>query len=258
MNRYIWLGVVLAVCSSTLQAEVPFNWGKEELLARRLELRTRAMNQTGDSSAAFTETQAMGQKSIGKAVVFSAVVPGTGQFYAKSYVKAAVFLAVEVTAWAVYFSNTKKGDKRDGEFKQYAGENWNESRYWSYVNWVGSNNEIYSDLVVPEDYIETVTAPNGGEWHLINEQYYQANRDEILAKLREIEQNEFSHRLPSTTTQQYYEMIGKYPGQFGNAWSDASFDRRYSGPDNITSNNNFYMETREEANRYYDYCPIRS
>ena len=80
-------------------------------------------------------------------MVFSAVMPGSGQFYAKSYVKAAVFLAAEVTAWAVYFSNTKKGDKRDSEFKQYAGENWDEYRYWSYVNWVGLNDDAYSDLV---------------------------------------------------------------------------------------------------------------
>jgi len=87
---------------------------------------------------------------------------------------------------------------------------------------------------------------------LIKEEYFNAHKDEILFNLREIEQNEFSHRLPSTRTQQYYEMIGKYPGQFGNAWSDASFDRKYSGPDNITSNNNFYMDMRDEANRYYD------
>jgi hypothetical protein len=171
---------------------------------------------------------------------------------AKSYVKAAVFLAVEVTAWAVNVSYTKKGDTKDSEFKQYAGENWDEYRYWSYVNWVGSQNEIYSNLVVPEDEWDIIPAPNGGTWYLIKEEYFNAHRDEILSNLREIEQNEFSHRLPSTTTQQYYEMIGKYPGQFGNAWSDASFDRRYSGPDNITSNNNFYMDMRDEANRYYD------
>jgi hypothetical protein len=254
MSRITWLVMLLGTCFSSLLAEVPYNWGKEELLARRLVLRTQAMNQTTDSSDLNMGSKVPGQKSIGKAVVFSAVLPGSGQFYAKSYVKAAVFLAIEVTAWAVYFSNTKKGDKRDSEFKQFAGENWSEYRYWSYVNWVGLNNEIYSELVVPENYVETVTAPNGGVWHLINETYFNANKDEILSNLREIEQNEFSHRLPKTTTQQYYEMIGKYPGQFGNSWSDASFDRTYSGPDNITTKNNFYMETRDQANRFYDYA----
>jgi hypothetical protein len=254
MNRFIWLGIVLGVCSPSLRAEVPFNWGKEELLARRLELRTQAMNQTSDSAGTLMETTVPNQKSVGKAVVFSAVVPGSGQFYAKSYVKAAVFLAIEVTAWAVHISNTKKGDKRDSEFKQFAGENWSEYRYWSYVNWVGSQNDIYSGLVVPEDHWDVQQAPNGGTWYLIDEQYFNANRDEIISNLREIEQDGFSHRLPATRTQQYYEMIGKYPGQFGNAWNDASFDRRYSGPDNITAKNNFYMETRDQANRFYDYA----
>ena len=250
MGRIICLGLMLGICSSSVRAEVPFNWGKEELLARRLELRTQAMTQTADSSGSFTESQLPGQKSVGKAVVFSAVLPGSGQFYAKSYVKAAVFLAVEVTAWAVNISYTKKGDEKDSEFKQYAGGNWDEYRYWSYVNWVAANNPDYENFdLFP--YVEK-DAPNGGKLYLIPPEYYNNNRDQIINTLREVEQNEFSHRLPTTITQQYYEMIGKYPGQFGNAWSDASFDRQYSGPDNITYNNNFYMDMRDEANRYYD------
>ena len=252
MSRITCLWMILGICFSSLLAEVPYNWGKEELLARRLELRTQAMNQSFDSTGSLTESKVPGQKSVGKAVVFSAVLPGSGQYYAKSYVKAAVFLAIEVTAWAVYFSNTKKGDTRDSEFKQFAGENWSEYRYWSYVNWVATNNPEYENLdLFP--YVEE-DAPNGGKWYLIPPDFYNSNRDEILNTLREVEGNEFSHRLPATTTQQYYEMIGKYPGQFGNAWSDASYDRRYSGPDNITTKNNFYMETRDQANRFYDYA----
>jgi hypothetical protein len=245
------LTLMILFYSSLMHAQTTFNWGNDELLARRLELRNRAMSKTQDTTYSYMDSELPNQKSVGKAVLFSALVPGSGQFYAKSYIKTAVFLAIEVSALAVNISNTQKGDDKDLEFRQYADANWDEHRYWSYVNWVGLDKGIYTDLVVPENYIEMVTAPNGGTWYLIDEQYFNANKDEILSNLREIEENEFSHRLPSTKTQQYYEMIGKYPGQFGNAWNDASFDIDYR-PDNVTPSVNFYMDMRDQANRYYD------
>jgi hypothetical protein len=104
-------------------------------------------------------------------------------------------------------------------------------------------------LIVPWN---SVPAPNGGTWYLIDEQYFNENRETIINNLRQVEAEAYSHRLPETKTQQYYEMIGKYPMQFGNAWDDARFDYDYSGPSNITSNNNYYMDMREESNRLYN------
>jgi len=251
MSRISIFSLLTLFLFTLLHAQKPFNWGNDELLARRLALRSEALVKTQDTTYSHMDVEVPKKKSVGKAVLFSALVPGSGQFYAKSYIKTAVFLAVEVTAIAVNISNTQKGDDKDLEFRQYADANWNEYRYWSYVNWVGSQNEIYAGLVVPEDQWEIQTAPNGGTWYLIKEEYFNANREEIISNLREIEENEFSHRLPSTKTQQYYEMIGKYPGQFGNAWNDASFDIDYR-PDNVTPSVNFYMDMREQANRYYD------
>jgi hypothetical protein len=236
-----------------LGAETPFNWGKDELLARRLKIKQEAYQNRQDSDTQFSVSQVGRPLSIGRAVLFSAVIPGSGQFYAKSYIKAALFFAFEIGAWAVNISYDKKGDDKVNEFEQYANTNWNEFRYWSYVNWIASNDERYNDLpLARENNILVVSAPNGGNWYLINEDYYNANRDELLAILKDIEKNEFSHRLPADKTQQYFEMIGKYPVQFGNAWIDADFDRNYRGPSNITVKNDLYMTMREDSNRFYD------
>lgn len=245
------LSILLLIVFS-LQAGAPFDWGNDEIIVRRMELKQKAQANTQDMDPDFTGTSMGDQRSISKAVAFSLLLPGSGQFYAKSYIKSAIFFAVEIGAWATNISYNKKGDDKDREFKAYANERWDEYRYWSYVNWTGLGDEQYTNLVVPENYVHDVPAPNGGIWHLIDEDYYNANRDQILQNLRQIEENEFSHRLPKTKTQQYYEMIGKYPHQFGAAWEDASFDRTYSGPNNITDNNNFYMDMREESNRLYD------
>ena len=37
------------------------------------------------------------------------------------------------------------------------------------------------------------------------------------------EDNNFTHQLPNTVTQQYYEMIGKYMTQFGPGWDDSGW-----------------------------------
>jgi hypothetical protein len=244
--------VIVVIGQDFLLAETPFTWGNENLLARRLEIQNAALNNMQESMSSDVSELQPKQKSVGKAVLFSALLPGSGQFYANSYIKTAVFLAAEVGAWAVNFSYNKKGDDKDREFKLYANEKWSEYRYWSYVNWDAQDNPNLMNLLVPEQYIDMVQAPNGGTWYLIDEQYYNANRETIINNLRQVESEQYSHRLPVTRTQQYYEMIGKYPMQFGNAWDDARFDYNYSGPDNITFNNNFYMDMREESNRLYN------
>lgn len=245
--------VMILASFSLVVAETPFNWGKEEMLASRLVMKQQALQSTQTEDTLFHTAPPAGKKlSVKKAVIFSGILPGSGQFYAKSYVKTALFVAVEAAAWAINISYQHKGDQKDSEFKDYANAHWAEYRYWSYVNWDNRGNDAYAGLLVPENLWVTVNHEDGRVWYLIDEGYYRANQASIVNNLRQVEQQEYSHRLPPTRTQQYYEMIGKYPVQFGNAWDDATFNRTYSGPDNITPNNNYYMEMRDESNHYYD------
>ncbi len=248
MNFIRFLVVLLVVLNTAVLAETPFTWGEEIVMARRMELIREAQEQTGQSEADSPSPMSSDQKSIGKAVLFSALIPGGGQFYSNSYIKAGLFLAAEVTAWAVNISYNKKGDEKDAEFKAFADANWEERRYWSYLNWEASQRDPDFTAFPYEEK----TAPNGGIWYLIPQDYFNSNQGDIVNTLREIERDYHTHQLPATKTQQYYEMIGKYPVQFGPAWSDASFDRSYSGPDNITPNNDYYMTMREDSNRLYN------
>ncbi|MEJ2537510.1 MAG: hypothetical protein P8048_10755 [Calditrichia bacterium] len=229
-----------------LKAEQPFEWGDQQIIARRMEMKDGVKQNMQDVDSDYSGTPVGNQRSIGKAGAFSLLVPGSGQFYSNSYIKSAIFLAIEIGAWATNISYHKKGDNKDREFKNYANNNWSERRYWSYLNYTASKDPNYTGQIFPYE-----PDPNH-DWYLISEDYYSQNKDQIISTLRQYEADKFRHRLPGSKTQQYYEMIGKYPHQFGAAWSDASFDIIYSGPDNITSNNNFYMDMREEANRLYD------
>ncbi len=60
------------------------------------------------------------KKSPFLAAVFSLVVPGSGELYAKSYLKAGIFLAVEATLITVGIIYNKKGDNQTNNFQNYA------------------------------------------------------------------------------------------------------------------------------------------
>ncbi|RMF54331.1 MAG: hypothetical protein D6748_16555, partial [Calditrichaeota bacterium] len=163
---------------------------------------------------------APGKKSVGKAVVMSAVLPGAGQVYAKSFLKGLLFFAAEATAWTINIAYNQKGDDKTREHRQFVDEHWSEQRYWSYVYYRLQNVE---GLDLPSFTLDT-SDPN--KPIIINWQ----EAEQILDQYDESQYlTGFTHQLPATKTQQYYEMVGKYPVQFGNAWDDASFTEQYDG-----------------------------
>ncbi len=196
--------------------------------------------------------QAISQKSIGKSVLFSAILPGAGQYYTKSYLKTAIFLATEAVAWGLYRSYNNRGDEQTREFEAFADANWTEQRYWTFVylflnNRPDLNGFPYNQYNLVEDAAGRLVIDN---WQEAESVLHNFAKSQYISG--------FSHELPNTKTQQYYEMIGKYPEQFGNAWADARYDVRYNGgyggvlTENITPMNKIYVTMRNEANRLYD------
>jgi hypothetical protein len=125
------------------------------------------------------------QKSPGKAFALSLLVPGLGQYYYGSRVKPFVFLGVEIAAWALEFKFHGQGDDITTEFEEFNRAHWNREDY-------------------EQKYLLWV---------------YQKSDDDS------IHEQEISHHLPDTRTQQYYEMTGKYD-QFSWGWDDANIDGR--------------------------------
>jgi len=223
----------------------------DDVLLNRIQL-SQKVDKNLDQQVQSISMGNVPQKSIPLAVGMSAIVPGTGQFYAKSYIKAGLFFAVEAGAWAVNIHYNNEGDKKDAEFHTFADQNWSEHRYWSYINYRSSQD--LGDSPYPFENMEIMEFNDGSgrTWYLIPQDDYTP---ELIGQLRSIEGDfpNHTHRLPETMTQQYYEMIGKYPGQFGNAWMDATFNAMYSGFEGrITLMNDNYAQMRADANSLYD------
>jgi len=129
------------------------------------------------------ELYKMEHHSVGRAFLYSLILPGAGEIYTGSKLKAAFFLGVEAFSWYKYISNYGDGQDLEDQYRAYANENWDPGDYRAW---------LVEEIGIPNDSLEY--APD----------------------------STFTHHLPGFKTQQYYEMIGKYD-QFIYGWSDTDY-----------------------------------
>ncbi len=154
------------------------------------------------------------QRSAGKAMLFSAVVPGTGQFYNKSWLKGLAFVGIEAGAIAINAIYSQRGNEQEDIFERYADVHWSEEEYWRSL--ADDAKERYGLTIDVND------------------------RQGLI----EYERAHFSHFLPDTKNQTYYENIGKY-SQFNAGWDDSS-SRKANQKD--SANRESYTIMRKKAN----------
>lgn len=174
-----------------------------------------------------------GEKSPILGGVLSGILPGAGEFYSKSYLKAGIFFAIEAGLWIAYASFQSTGNKKTDEFENFANTNWSINKYAQWL--VDQQFQGYGAITDPQS----------------------SNHDELRRQVNVVEAQNFSHQLPPIGDQQYYELIGKYQN-FVVGWADAdptiskdpaspNYYGRYSTP-MYTS----YSYDRQDANSYYD------
>jgi hypothetical protein len=197
--------LALQTNASTLVAnnEQPFSF-KGDLARGNLEQAQKLFELTHASYLSYQGDPAQGEqaldvygfkgKSVKRAFLYSLIVPGSGEFYAGSKIKAAVFLSVDVALWALYFNYHGKGTDKETEYQGFADQHWTEDQY---IQWLIQTYNIQSDR---EKYKDPVTG------------------DSVY----------LSHHLPDTKTDQYYEMIGKYE-QFTAGWDGLDNRETYLG-----------------------------
>ena len=121
--------------------------------------------------------QLPGYKLPKRALFFSAVLPGAGELYAESYLRAAGFFLVEVGAWTYYSIYNKKGNEKEDEFQSFADEKWDPKKWY---NWYINIDSTKRDLMTHASHMEELVMP-------------------LISGEGDVKK-----------TQQYYEMIGKY------------------------------------------------
>jgi hypothetical protein len=188
------------------------------------------VNNVDNSNLAMNEAKS---PLLGAALSFA--VPGLGEFYSKSYIKAAAFFAIEVAAITVGLIYDKKGDDQTNVFQNYANEHWSVQRY---AKWTVTNAKNINTNINPDDY-NVFTNTGSVNWNELN-------------RLETDLGSYYSHRLAYKGEQQYYEMIGKYH-QFNPGWDDFGDENTpYVYGDPLTEKFLFYAKQRGEANDFYN------
>jgi len=152
-------------------------------------------------------------KSTGKGFILSLLLPGAGEYYAESKIKAGVFLGMEALFWTGYLSYHGKATKKEDEYIDFADLHWSE--------------QAYKESMLTIYGVDIDTVDTGVK--------LKSEYDSVV----------LVEHLPDTKTQQYYEMIGKYD-QFRYGWDD--FD-----PYNFdTPRRNLYLTMRDDSNKLFD------
>jgi hypothetical protein len=169
-------------------------------LSRKLTFNIQADEETG--AVATASASAGGEKkNPGRALILSAIIPGAGEMYAGSKLKAALFFAIEVGCWYGAISYAQQGQDKEEEYETFAEAHYKES-YYRQVEFTAATYANAGD----QDKAYTGTL---SEW-----------RDLVWEeKLRYLPAN-FTHELSTEHNQQYYENVGKYLTQFGWGWND--------------------------------------
>jgi hypothetical protein len=194
-------------------------------------------------------------RSVALAAGLSAVIPGAGQAYNKSWIRMVAGAGLEAALITGYFVWRNRGHKGEDEFMDYAHAYWSPLRYAEWLN--GYTGYGGPDVPYPTITEEQLRSPE--TWTPAQEGEVRA----FFAAIRAAEEQAyhietgaaFSHVLPYFGEQQYYELIGKY-FQFAPGWSDynGANDPEQTGPNgekvNVPADSRFfeYDDIHEHAN----------
>lgn len=172
----------------------------------------------------------------------SLLVPGAGEFYGRDYIRSGIFFGIDVLTVSMWYYYESDGDDKRSEYRDFANRNFDEDVYYSGLlgmtqnmkHWLEEKNSIEAGLefnAADVWSLEYFKDRNNWQWDESDslavtdllELSFGSFNELSTNPYREIElfggSAQFTHNLPSTKTQQYYEMIGKYH-QFACGWND--------------------------------------
>ena len=75
-------------------------------------------------------------KSPGKALLYSSVLPGMGQAYMGNWLRALLFVSIDVASLGIWYHNNNLAEEKKKEYSYYANDHWNFGRWvHDYYKW---------------------------------------------------------------------------------------------------------------------------
>lgn len=171
------------------------------------------------------------EKSPAKALAFSAIVPGVGQFYSHAMWEGALFLGLEAAFWGGRFYYKDKGEELEDEYIEFADSKWDLAKWFEAC--------MTHDYNMLENSHHIYVAYNG--------QQYMVS-DSLPSDLPNYIGLAQSGDLQPIKNRDFYENIGKYD-QFSGGWED--FEEYNHDPDTliVTPLRDKYLTKRYDSNQ---------
>lgn len=214
---FLWSGLALA--SGILKTGSI----RQQFLSNELTLQKSLSNELvvkkDDNSNLRENIYEFKSKSPAKAFLYSLIIPGSGQLYVGSKIKAASFFAADIGLWTGYLIYHKKGNDGEASYRAFADQHYtNFQRYFTWWDGIGEDTSKFSHRL-PYDRPNNVPIRN----------------------------------------REYYENIGKYDQfQLGWDDAPDTPIPVIPGnmPDSthgpfVSPNRNTYLDMRAQANRYF-------
>jgi hypothetical protein len=130
----IWLAVVVTVTAAA-PAGVCSQDGDFDLRAR-LSIRKMRFDDESIPPPTGGAPAPVGEKSVARAMLLSALLPGLGEIYAggrRGLVTGAGLAALDAFSWWQYFDNNGKGDDEKDSYERFAAVHYSRDRFYGYV-----------------------------------------------------------------------------------------------------------------------------
>ena len=164
-----------------------------------------------------------------KAMLYSAILPGAGEYSMGHTKRAYLFLGIEAFALGTWNMFNQKGLDVQDEYRAFANKHWSLERWlYDYYNWSGPGNEFHYNFInedsgnYPEIWEDShhLNFLYKGEYISSNSERFEVLYDEL--KVIYLEQNSseyFENNIQVEKDHHYYENIGKYD-HFYAGWED--------------------------------------
>ncbi|MBU4486767.1 MAG: hypothetical protein KKD38_07540 [Candidatus Delongbacteria bacterium] len=193
----------------------------------------------------------------------SLVLPGAGEFYGEDYLRSGIFLGIEALTLSMWYYYDSEGDDKTDEYRNFADRNFSDSLYYGGLlgmtqnikSWLENKNSTVSgNEFNAADYWSYKYFSNRDNWtwdfndSLSVYDFLELSFKNLGAPVVSLDGGsaQFTHNLPTTKTQQYYEMVGKYH-QFSCGWNDFNgYDYNTDGSvvmvtDSVRASNGTYV-----------------
>lgn len=159
----------------------------------------------------------------GLALISSGVLPGSGQFINKNWIRGSLYAALEVAALYMVIEFDNRGDRGKQRYEDYADQSWSVTQY---SKWLVEYHDVNGLANPALEDLRTMVADldpafdTSVDWNNIDIDILRAvERNARFVTPDALSNSTFSHILPGYGSQQYYELISKYY-QFQAGWRD--------------------------------------